>query len=102
MPKENVSNSNSDCIITHASKVLQELSHLFSDFIYIFISCSQTSSILETEEANTSILTLQSEDGRKKKEEATSSRHPKSQKKSKHGCPDFISMASTKPYWMFP
>ena len=34
MPEENVSNSNSECIFTHASQVLQELPHLFSDFIH--------------------------------------------------------------------
>lgn len=32
MPEENVSNSNPESTFTHASKVLQELSHLFSDF----------------------------------------------------------------------
>ena len=34
MPEENVSNSNSECIFTHASQVLQDLSHLFSDFTH--------------------------------------------------------------------
>ena len=72
MPEENVSNSNSECVFTHASQVLQALSHLFSDFFYIYIyiyiythththiRCSKASSILEIEETNTFILNLQS------------------------------------------
>lgn len=69
--------------------------------IYKLISCSKTILILEIEEVNISILTLQSENGRKK-EEVTSPRHPKSQKKSKHTYPDFIAMPSTKSYCVFP
>ena len=66
MPEENVSNSNSECIFTHASQILQALSHLFSDFLYIYIcthihiNCSKASSILELEETNIFILNLQS------------------------------------------
>lgn len=41
---------------------------------------------------------LQSE---KKKEEVTSPRHPKSQKKSKHRSPDSIPIAPTKSHCIF-
>ena len=77
MPEENVSNWNSERILTHASQVLQGLPHLFSDFTHThthththtqtyqlphlfsdfththtLISYAKASSILEIEETN--------------------------------------------------
>lgn len=96
MPEGNASSSNSEHTFTFAPKAVQELSHLFSGLKkkhQLFLSCSKTSSITETEEASIFILILQSED---RKEEVTAGRHPKSQKKRKHRSPDFTPTASTK------